>query len=136
MIDKQNVDLKSDIVEFTQYEPMIIGRGIQIDVNGASSLKGLYAAGDEIGNFRADIAGAAVIGRIAGESAGKYSLDAENNCNVMDLAKIDELAEFYGSMMEREKGAKWQELNMAVQQIMNDYAGINVNVPKTTLFWN
>ena len=36
-----------------------------------TNVKGLYAAGDEVGNFRADIAGAATFGWIAGKSASE-----------------------------------------------------------------
>lgn len=122
---KQGIDLHKDIVEFTQYEPMLIGRGVQIDEHAATNIPGLYAAGDETGNFRSDIAGAAVMGRIAGESAAEYVKTTENTTDVTTLPAVAQCVEFYSSLMERKKGANWKELNMAVQQIMADYAGID-----------
>lgn len=122
---KQGIDLHKDMVEFTQYEPMLIGRGVQIDEHAATNIPGLYAAGDETGNFRSDIAGAAVMGRIAGESAAEYVKSTENTTDVTALSAVQHVIEFYSSLMERKKGANWKELNMAVQQIMADYAGID-----------
>lgn len=122
---KQGIDLHKDMVEFTQYEPMLIGRGVQIDEHAATNIPGLYAAGDETGNFRSDIAGAAVMGRIAGESAAEYVKDVENTADVAALPAVQRCIDFYSSLMERKKGAGWKELNMAVQQIMADYAGID-----------
>ena len=64
---EEGIDVRKHRVEFRQYEPFLIGsRGIEIDVNGETNVKGLYAAGDEVGNFRADISGAATYGWIAG----------------------------------------------------------------------
>lgn len=122
---KQGIDLHKDIVEFTQYEPMLIGRGVQIDEHAATNIPGLYAAGDETGNFRSDIAGAAVMGRIAGESAAAYALNVENTTDITKLPTVESCITFYSELMEREKGSSWKELNMAVQQIMADYAGID-----------
>lgn len=125
-MEKQQVDLGKDMVEFTQYEPIMIGRGIQIDEHAATNVPGLYAAGDEVGNFRADIAGAAIYGRIAGENAATYIKSVETT--EKDLLKHPVVAaniERYGEMMEETCGPSWKELNMGVQQIMNDYAGIS-----------
>ena len=125
-MDQQEIDLSKDIVEFTQYEPIMIGRGIQIDEHAATNVPGLYAAGDEVGNFRADIAGAAIFGRIAGENAALYVKNTdmtENNLFEYDVVKTN--IERYGEMMEPTSGPSWKELNMGVQQIMNDYAGIS-----------
>ncbi|MFP5527994.1 FAD-dependent oxidoreductase [Peptococcus simiae] len=130
-LDQQELPLRENMIEFTQYEPILIGRGIQIDLNAATNVPGLYAAGDEIGNFRADIGGAAVIGRIAGESAAKYAADAKPSD--IDMSKISELQEFYSSFMERTEGAKWQELNAGIQQTMDRYAGIKNPRSKTML---
>lgn len=122
---KQGIDLHKDIVEFTQYEPMLIGRGVQIDEHAATNIPGLYAAGDETGNFRSDIAGAAVMGRIAGENAAAYAPNVDNTTDITKLPIVESCITFYSELMEREKGSSWKELNMAVQQIMADYAGID-----------
>jgi len=39
---------------------------------------------------------------------------------------VEESAEFYGSLLKRGAGPDWKEANLALQQIMNDYAGVDV----------
>jgi succinate dehydrogenase/fumarate reductase flavoprotein subunit len=126
-MEKEGIDLKRHRIEFMRYEPFLIGsRGIEIDPNAETNIKGLYAAGDEVGNFRADIAGAATFGWIAGKSAAERAKrikgfqKAENNVLVKDRTK------FYTEILERKSGPSWKEANLALQQIMNDYAGITV----------
>ena len=128
-MDKEGIDLKKHMVEFTQYEPMLIGRGIEIDEFAATNIAGLYAAGDEVGNFRADIAGAAVYGRVAGESASLYAKTVPDIGEAEKSELVGERAAFYSEMLARgtDTGyATWQEANVAIGQIMSDYAGIDV----------
>ena len=68
-MEEEGIDVRKRRVEFAQYEPFLIGRGVEIDLNGETNVAGMYAAGDPVGNFRADIAGAATFGWIAGGSA-------------------------------------------------------------------
>jgi len=68
---EEGIDVRNHQVEFMQYEPFLVGRGIEIDLNAGTSVPGLFAAGDPVGNFRADIAGAATFGWIAGGSASE-----------------------------------------------------------------
>jgi succinate dehydrogenase/fumarate reductase flavoprotein subunit len=124
---EEGIDLRKHCIEFMKYEPFLIGsRGIEIDTSAETNIKGLYAAGDEVGNFRADIAGAATFGWIAGKSAAERAVKvkkfdkAENNVLVKDRTK------FYTEILERKSGPSWKEANLALQQIMNDYAGITV----------
>ena len=124
-MDKQQIDLGNDMVEFTQYEPIMIGRGIQINEHAATNVPGLYAAGDEVGNFRADIAGAAVFGRIAGENAAAYMQGVTfYSDDLIDHPTVQARVTLFSELMDNKNGASWKELNMGVQQIMNDYAGI------------
>ena len=46
--------------------------------------------------------------------------EAENNALVKTRRRI------YSAFVDRKNGATWQEANMALQQIMRDYAGIEV----------
>ena len=71
-MDEKGIDPSKHAVEFMQYEPHLIGRGLEIDIDGQTSVPGLYATGDMVGNFRADIAAAAVYGWIAGEHAAAH----------------------------------------------------------------
>jgi succinate dehydrogenase/fumarate reductase flavoprotein subunit len=126
-MEKEGIDLRKHMVEFNRYQPCLTsGRGIEINEKAETSIKGLYAAGDEIGNFCAWIGGAATFGWIAGKSAAdqarktKSFKEAEGNPKVKDRRKL------YSKIMNRKAGASWKEGNLAVQQIMNDYAGIGV----------
>lgn len=118
-MDRTNLDVSREAVEFMQYEPHIIGRGLQIDENGETSISGLYAAGDMVGNFRADIAGAAVYGWIAGGHAASSN---EKTDAATDSGWIEERADYYSRFYERPHGAAWKEANLALQQIMDSYA--------------
>ena len=103
-MDHTGLDVSKHAVEFMQYEPHVIGRGLEIDIDGQTSIPGLYAAGDMVGNFRADIAGAAVYGWIAGRHAGSTAASAE----VKDAETspwVAERAALYSSFIERERGA-------------------------------
>ena len=120
-MDRTGLDVSKHAVEFMQYEPHLIGRGLQIDIDGQTSIPGLYAAGDMVGNFRADISGAAVYGWIA----GRHAASMVDSCELKDAEKSDwvtERAALYSSFIERKHGAAWKEANLALQQIMDSYA--------------
>jgi succinate dehydrogenase/fumarate reductase flavoprotein subunit len=124
---REEIDVRKHQVEFRQYEPFLIGsRGIEIDIHGETSVKGLYAAGDEVGNFRADISGAATYGWIAGGSAAERAkgLPSFEAAEKSDL--VDERTQFFSGILERTSGPSWKEANLALQQIMGDYAGVDV----------
>lgn len=120
-MDRTGLDVSRHAVEFMQYEPHVIGRGLEIDIDGQTSIPGLYAAGDMVGNFRADIAGAAVYGWIAGRHAGS-SLNSAELRDAENSPWVTERAELYSSFFEHSNGAAWKEANLAVQQIMDSYA--------------
>ena len=124
-MDEHGIDPSKSGVEFAQLETQLMGcNGIQIDINGESSIPGLYAAGDCTGNFRADIAGAAVYGWIGGRHAAtqvhnRVLMSAERAEN--DSWVKNRIA-YYSSFYDRKEGAGWIEANKGVQQIMSDYA--------------
>jgi len=120
-MDRTGLDVSKHAVEFMQYEPHLIGRGLQIDINGQTSVPGLYAAGDMVGNVRADIAGAAVWGWIA----GRHASETLEGCELKDAEAspwVAERAALYSSFIERDHGAAWKEANLGLQQIMDSYA--------------
>ncbi|MCQ2444857.1 MAG: FAD-binding protein [Mailhella sp.] len=132
-MDRKGIDVSKHAVEFMQYEPHLIGRGLEIDIDGQTSIPGLYGTGDMVGNFRADIAGAAVYGWIAGRHAGQAASSAELR-DAADSAWVLERAALYSSFYERNGGAAWKEANLALQQIMDSYAAAGPhNVRSATL---
>lgn len=119
----EGIDVSRHRVEFMQYEPFLTGRGLDIDLRAQTTVPGLFAAGDEVGNLRGALCGAATFGWIAGESAAARARQiglfeaAEKN------PEIEERLTFYSEILERDSGPDWQEANLALQQIMRDYAG-------------
>ena len=124
---EEGIDVRKHRIEFRQYEPFLIGsRGIEIDINGETNIKGLFAAGDEVGNFRADISGAAIWGWIAGQSAAVRAREVNGFEHAEESDLTEKRSQFLSGFMERESGPSWKESNLALQQIMNDYAGVEV----------
>ena len=122
-MDRENIDPAKHAVEFMQYEPFLIGKGIDVDIDGQSSLPGLYAAGDVVGNFRADIGGAAVYGWIAGTHSGNNLANKTLKDNLENNEKVLKTLELCTEIMNRgDEGCSWQEANAALQQLMSDYA--------------
>ena len=128
-MEKEGIDLTKNMVEFYQFEPILVGRGVEVDEFAASNVPGLYAAGEETGNFRADIAGACVYGKVAGESAAAYSKEHAMPSGVEKhpgaLARIEGFNALYDRQVEPWT-ATWKEANVALGQIVNDYAGLQV----------
>lgn len=118
-MDKEGIDPGKHAVEFGQYEANLVTNGIEIDINGESNVRGLYAAGDMMGNISGDIGAAAVYGWIAGHHAADYKNLPENAAPLEDA---DKRMAFYNEIYKRAGGASWQEANFALQQIMTEYA--------------
>ncbi len=118
-MDKEGIDPSRHAVEFGQYEANLCTNGIDIDINGESSIKGLYAAGDMMGNISGDIGAAATYGWIAGIHAAQ-----QQERKIVDDVEsaFEEKMKFYSAIYERKTGASWQEANFALQQIMTEYA--------------
>lgn len=132
-MDKQGIDLHEDMVEFGRYNPCLQGKGLQVDLNMATDVPGLFSAGDETGNFNAGIGGAATTGRFAGESAAAYVKTVDGFTDITNRPEIAEAQQFYSSLLERREGASWKELNLALQQIMDDYTNTNKTRSETIL---
>ena len=122
-MNAEGIDVRRDRVEFTRYEPFLTGRGIEINEQGETTVEGLFAAGDEVGNLRAALSGAAVFGWIAGERAASRAKEISSFPTAKESPLVEERVDFFSEILERKEGAGWQEVNLALQQIMNDYAG-------------
>ncbi|MBW1799085.1 MAG: FAD-binding protein, partial [Deltaproteobacteria bacterium] len=125
-MESRGIDPRKHMVEFNRYEPILAGRGIQIDENAETSIPGLYAVGDEIGNFCAFIAGAVTFGWIAGKNAADRANGITSFKDTEKNPLVEQRRQSCSEIMDRENGPGWKEANLAVQQIMNDYAGKEV----------
>ncbi len=120
---KEGKDIGCTPLEFRSYDQELSPRGgVLYDENARTSLPGLYAAGDE---FFGGISCAAVFGWVAGESAAADVKQLGGLPGVGDsaLPTLDALAAIR-SRKVGSQNATWREANLAVQQIMGDYAGI------------
>jgi succinate dehydrogenase/fumarate reductase flavoprotein subunit len=116
---EERIDIRKNPIEFSTY-PFRLGGQIVANAKSETSLKGLYAAGDEAFG---DISAAATFGWISGDNAAKYvpaSAGFDMN-SVRD--EVDKKKQLIAQMRGREDGPDWEETNIALQQIMWDYAG-------------
>lgn len=120
-MDAEGIDPGKHAVEFGQYEANLCTNGIEIDINGESSVRGLFAAGDMMGNISGDIGAAAVYGWITGHHAAGYRHAATPE-NVNEDPRLNNRMDFFSQCHARVDGASWQEANFALQQIMTEYA--------------
>ncbi len=119
----EGIDVTRHRVEFMQYEPFLTGRGLDIDLRAETTLPGLFAAGDEVGNLRGALCGAATFGWIAGQSAAERARQIAAYAPAEQTPIVGERIGFYSEILERDSGPTWMEANLALQQMMRDYAG-------------
>jgi succinate dehydrogenase/fumarate reductase flavoprotein subunit len=120
-LDKKGIDPKHYLVEFNAYEPEVRA-GINIDTRAATSVSGLFAAGDTIGNIKRGVSpGAFTMGWIAGESAAAFSKTAQSIDPASASHFLEEKERLLNDFMEREEGASWKEALAACQDTMNWY---------------
>lgn len=116
---EEGIDLRENPVEFGTYHINPEGK-IWINEKAETSLKGLYAAGDE---SIVSIGPAATYGWIAGESAAIYSRTTSEPEADSLTAQINDKKQTVSEISSRKDGPDWRETNIALQQIMQDYAG-------------
>lgn len=138
-------------VEIEGTEPYIVGghtaSGYWVDTNRATTIKGLYAAGDVAGGCpQKYVTGALVEGEIAAQASLEY-IDRKENINSVSKEEkepLDELSKENISRieiqenfilrkkkeleahlnLERSKSTfSWEELEEAMQKVMDTYAG-------------
>jgi len=119
-IDEEGIDLKKNPVEFGTLQMTPEGK-IWINEKAETPLKGLYSAGDESAG---SMGPAATYGWIAGENAAKYAMQTTSSDIESARAKIEEVKSIIQGIISREAGPDWREANIALQRIMQDYAGL------------
>lgn len=122
-LEEEGIDPRKNPIEFGTYEIMPKG-GIYHDQKGETSVRGLFAAGDEA-YCSSGISMAATYGWISGENAAKYARDVKPPVIGRVKAEIEKTKALLNEIRGREVGADWKEVNVALQQIMYDYAGSN-----------
>ncbi|MFC2007400.1 FAD-binding protein [Chloroflexota bacterium] len=118
-LDEEGLDFRKNQLEWVPY-PISGGGQIRCDLEAETSVKGLYAAGDEAFGT---ISGAATFGWIAGENAAEYAKKVEMPDIEKEKAIIEEKQDLIAEIRSRSVGPDWKEANIALQHAMNDYAG-------------
>ncbi len=116
---EEGIDIRKHPIEFATY-PLRCGGLIVANEKAETTIKGLYAAGDEA---YGDISAAATFGWISGEHAAIYAETVGTSDAEANRDKIDEKKSLIDDLRGRENGPDWEETNIALQHVMNDYAG-------------
>jgi succinate dehydrogenase/fumarate reductase flavoprotein subunit len=117
---EEGIDLRKNPIEFGTYHMTPQGK-IWINEKAETSIKGLYAAGDE---SMGSIGPSATYGWIAGENAARYAKEVPSPDIRKVRVEIEEREKQVTEISNRKDGADWKEANIALQQIMHDYAGV------------
>ena len=116
-------------VEVEGSEPYIVGghtaSGYWIDVNRATTLKGLFAAGDVAGGCpQKYVTGSLVEGKLAALAASKYAKE-KTGSDALEIDKqipviVEKVTAYF---KERATQFTVNDLEEAMQQVMDEYAG-------------
>ena len=125
-LEEEGVDLRQDKLELG-LKGREIGNlscaGLVVDGDLETGLKGLFAAGDEVGGtpFTAST-GAFVMGWHCGDLAGKRALGRKKFLPP-DKKRIDSLKTLCSRMLSPRTGSRWKEVEYALQNAMDTYCG-------------
>jgi succinate dehydrogenase/fumarate reductase flavoprotein subunit len=118
---EEGIDPSTHAVEFRTYEIGTNG-GVFYNPKGETTLKGLFASGQE---YSGGMSFAVTFGWITGETMSNYIKAVDFSENLKDArGRSDDFVQSLESILERKEGSSWEEANLALQQIMWDYAGL------------
>ena len=127
---QKGVNFREELIEISISELSIRrsgvyfrGSGLAVDVNGETSVEGLFAAGD-CATVSGGIAGAAVLGHIAGEGMVRRIREASGALPSIDLEAANALRAQASSYLGRADGMSWRELEDATRETVTDYVGV------------
>lgn len=125
-LEQYEIDLRKEMIEFGTFEYNFTARGLDIHLDGSTTLPGLFAAGNVTGNVRGDITSAAVFGHICGENAVNYIKNSLTFEEVDNHPVIQKEIALVNQILSCENGASWKEANSMLQRIMSEYIGMKV----------
>jgi succinate dehydrogenase/fumarate reductase flavoprotein subunit len=120
-LDEEGIDPLKHGIEFSTYEYGVKG-GVWHTVNTDTSIKGLYASGEEYAPM-GGMTGAVLGGWIAGEKMVKYAKTVDFVGLKGEKEKIESAEGKINAMLKHTSGAEWEEANIALQNLMLDYMG-------------
>ncbi len=127
---QKGVDFRTELVEVSVSELSIRrsgvyfrGSGLAVDEDGETSVGGLFAAGD-CATVSGGIAGAAVLGHIAGEGTVKCVRAWSGSLPEIDHAAIDAVRARASASLGRANGVAWKEFENDTRDVVTDYVGV------------
>jgi succinate dehydrogenase/fumarate reductase flavoprotein subunit len=136
---ERKIDIRKDDIEYG-FEDISLcsghgSSGIKVDTETATSLKGLYAAGDVACVPVQYLSGAFIYGEIAGQSAAKYA----EKCNTreIDHELIQKQADKIFAQLDRSDGIKPKDFEFKLRNMITKYLAPPRNAEKleTALKW-
>ena len=124
--EQERVDFRKDRLEYlpnTRELSIAQAAGLVVDKNLETELKGLFAAGDEVGGVPfSSSPGAFTMGWNAGDLAAQQ---AKRKPSIPEAGAetMESLKQRCTEMLERKNGIHWTELELAVQNIVDFYCG-------------
>ncbi len=123
---QENFDFRKDKLEFlpnTRELSIAQAAGVVVDKNLETAVKGLFAAGDEVGGLPfSSSPGAFSMGWRAGDLAAQRAKQQKAFLPV-NGESVESLKQLCSEMLDRKIGIHWTELELAVQDIMDYYCG-------------
>jgi succinate dehydrogenase/fumarate reductase flavoprotein subunit len=124
--NQEGFDFKRDKLEWLPNSREMAGTaasGLWVNKNMETEVKNLFAAGDDVGAVPWMCSpGAFTMGWRAGEMAAKEAMKQKSFLSVSE-DKLESTKELCSSMMTNKDGLQWREVEIAIQNIMDHYAG-------------
>ncbi len=127
---QKGVSLTRDLIEISISELSIRrsgvyfrGSGLAVDTAGETSVEGLFAAGD-CATVSGGIAGAAVLGHIAGQGAVARIKAHSGVLPDIDWAAANQLRREAAGALGRPTGIPWLEFEDKIRETVTDYVGV------------
>ncbi len=129
---QKGVNFREELVEISVSELSIRrsgvyfrGSGLAVDSHGETSVTGLYAAGD-CATVSGGIAGAAVLGHIAGEGL-VHRVRATGTLPEIDAGAVEPVRAQSMAHLQRDGDFSWRQMEDATRETVTDYVGVRRN---------
>ena len=130
---QKGVNFREELVEISVSELSIRrsgvyfrGSGLAVDTNGETSIEALFAAGD-CATVSGGIAGAAVLGHIAGEGVVRRVRAAGGALPAIDPEAVEAVRAQSELHLHRAEGGGWREFEDETRRTVTDYVGVRSN---------
>jgi succinate dehydrogenase/fumarate reductase flavoprotein subunit len=127
---QKGVNFREELVEISVSELSIRrsgvyfrGSGLAVDEDGETSVDALFAAGD-CATVSGGIAGAAVLGHIAGEGVVQRLRSTNGALPEIDAALVETLQAQSQAHLGRRGGMAWQQFEDATRETVTDFVGV------------